>query len=1420
MKRTTWLRKTLGIIPLVLLVLVGAATIALRLYLSSAAATQQIAERLQGMIGGRVEIESAQIGLLGDSSVRGIQVYEPGEPNKPWLRIDDVTADMSVLSLLLGKSPDDIHLNGARVTLRFDSGGRLLTKLPTKKEGGAARLPRIHLVGGELTFDQQHRSPMIIRNVNADLGTGDKGLILKGTIGDPFWGDWKADGDFNSDGSKGRLTLATEKVVVTMPKLKSIPFVPPSVWQEIEVEGTTPARLELDVETSGDKTSVHYRAEISPRDARVRVPSIDLEAMQASAKAVVADEIIEVENAQGKTAGGSILASGKLNFHDEPTRLVLKAGVQDVVLHDLPPSWKVPQNINGKLTGSANVILTLKQGKVETAGSGDGVIRDASWSGIPMEPVRLTMHPEGGRFRFHQQEPASRSEKKEGDTQTRANYPNPDPSFARFEKVKLKKQVEPKSEGGFLQNAPAEMVNQLGRGIKAVADGLAKGIGAAAKGLGKVKPPSKPGEEPTYLDMDLNLQNVDLAQLMQKLKLNLPYAITGRVTIQVHASIPINTAGDLKAYRLRGTAKLPSFNMAGLEMTNVEAKVRYANGVLDLENLNGQMPSSKDGPPAASGNEKAGKFDGNARVEVVPRGDLQASLTLDQIPLDALLNPILASPQRQQGKEGALLALRAGILSGTVQARAPLMKLSDPASWRGTANLSVPNAVVYGIPLRQASAKLDVDEMRARLSTLKANVEGAPLTGEAEVRLQDAYPFKAELHLGSSDLKTLNRLAPAFRPPFALKGRTQLDGTASGTLKPLQFDTKGKVHARNLVVERFTVDDLSFRWSKDKDDLKLEKIEMALYGGGVTGMARLPLDAAAPGSADLDIRNLDVQAMAKALPAFPVRLEGKISGSVKGTLAAAAGNKPRAWTSEVVVTAPQLRVQGIPADKLTGTINSRAGKTTYDLKGETLGGTFNIKGDLPVPENKEEETRRRGEEETRRRGDKEKNASPLLLVSSSPRLEDGTDETVGRGRFELRDARLSSLWRVYNITGALANLEGRFSIFLDYRHVGPDLTPIGEGYFRIVNIRWAEDYLGSGLQGNVHLTANSVQFVNVTGGVAGGSLLGQFVFGLTTNTRGSFHINLQQVEASRLLAPLPAVAANVKGPVDLNLRGTIGRDWDGGGGITLSRVLIYGMEITEWRIPLTFGFAPQQGTGELAIRDSQARLAQGRATFEGTMNWGNGLRLVGRLLFYQVDLRTLLRNSPDVSSYASGRVSGRVDLAGSEMRSLNDLTANVQVKMEQGQALQMPVLRQITPYLRPGASSSTFRSGEMKGRLAGGIFRIQHATLVGDFIKLYIIGTVNLAGNLDLDVTAQTGLYCLNPKQTNTLSSRIPLIGAIPRIILYEASSLLAAAVVHLTVTGTVRAPVVRIQPLVMLTEDLIRFFLGRALELGIPNSP
>src|SRR5262249_54432441 len=156
---------------------------------------------------------NAQIGLVGDSTVRGIQVYAEGDDSKPWLQIDDVTADMSALSALRGQSPDAIGLQGARVALRFSSSGHLGAQLPSHKKG-PAQIPRLHIENGELTLDQEGQPPMIIHGINADIASAGGALTLTGTVTDTFWGHWTAQGAFDSSGGTGSITLDTAAVQV------------------------------------------------------------------------------------------------------------------------------------------------------------------------------------------------------------------------------------------------------------------------------------------------------------------------------------------------------------------------------------------------------------------------------------------------------------------------------------------------------------------------------------------------------------------------------------------------------------------------------------------------------------------------------------------------------------------------------------------------------------------------------------------------------------------------------------------------------------------------------------------------------------------------------------------------------------------------------------------------------------------------------------------------------------------------------------------------------------------------------------------------------------------------------------------------------------------------------------------------------
>jgi translocation and assembly module TamB len=235
---------------------------------------------------------------------------------------------------------------------------------------------------------------------------------------------------------------------------------------------------------------------------------------------------------------------------------------------------------------------------------------------------------------------------------------------------------------------------------------------------------------------------------------------------------------------------------------------------------------------------------------------------------------------------------------------------------------------------------------------------------------------------------------------------------------------------------------------------------------------------------------------------------------------------------------------------------------------------------------------------------------------------------------------------------------------------------------------------------------------------------------------------------------------------------------------------------------------------EVVVSESSAQIGRGRAKVNAEVcRDANGLRLSGNLNLLDADLRHLVSAASEVTSYAQGQVSMRVEFAGSNVRSLNDLTADIDGTLHQVQARQMPGLSLLVPFLGPGAGNSTFQDGDLKARLGAGVIRVQRLGLAGTYLALVLEGNITLQGRLDLDVSARTGsLLGIDPLLLRVLSLRIPPVGPLPIALILRTSELLANQVVHLRLTGTVKNPQVEAQPVRLLSDTATRFFLASAL--------
>jgi translocation and assembly module TamB len=1296
--------------------------------LSSSLAREQVRGRMEAMLGVPVKVESVRIGLFSGSTFTRLQVdqRDAAAQAPPWLRVDRVEAGISAIGLLLGHAmPREMSLQGVSLELRFDPSGRLLTRLPRLKSGGGP-MPALRLEAGRLTLAWEGRAPLVLRGIRGVLHDAPDGTCLEGTIDEPEWGQWTFGGDYRVAGGTFTLDLHNAGTHLTTDQVRRLPFVSPTVCDKVRAEGDTSVDCSLRYSTT--KADVHYRVALKPENTRVRIASIDLDADGARGAVVVEDGKVSLRDMVGRTAGGEIATDADFDFTTPVYRLHFNPiRVRGARLKDLPPKW-LPERVvrlGGVLTGAARLEVVIDKDGVRTSGEGRGTI-DTTLADKPAK-IGLDLHAEGKNFDFRPASPECRSS-------LRAALLR---SSVAVEQPARDKPTLPTRSVNEMSRALGELGQVIAAGAKALLDG--------AKEVGKALDPAKP---PTYLTASLKLDDVDIPKLMRQLGVTLPVPLTGRLSFDVQLDLPINATTDYKAYRFRGTARVNNADVAGLSLPEARARVRLDRGVLNLDELRGSVAPARKGDPA-------GGFSGTARVGVFPLGDLDAALSVEHLPLDVLLNRLPGTSN-----------LAHGLLDGEAKLQVPVSRLSDPAAYTATATLRSDRLEGYGLALTRTTARLSLQRGIARVEEVRAAVEGAPLTADAEADLTaKGAPYTGKAEFQQADLRVLTRLAPAYRPPFTVEGTLGVTARLRGTLTPLMVTADGTAKATKVEIALVHLDEVTLAWAHDGDSLSLTDVDARLAGGRVTGKATLPFAAARTGKLELKAADLEAKDLAGALRPLPLRLDGRLSGTLTASLAAADKAGARETTLDAELTSGRLRIQTVPTQRVKATLRQVPGRLAYKVEGEVLGGKF-------------------------------------VLQGQRSRL--GADGPDG-GRLRLAGARLSLLGAALDMPERLEPLRGRVDLELGYTQ-GADGKLSGTGRVSMTNVRWNGTEITDSLRGDLRLTGEDVQLRDFSGSIGDGVARGTAVVPLWRRG-GWFRLTLERVEAERLLAPFAGATPFLTGPLDADLRGSLGDAWRGSGQVTLHRGQTFGVEVADWRLPVEFGFQPGSGEGYLSVRDSTAQLGHGRAQGHATLRWGEGVSLEGLLTFFNADLRTLLRSAGETATLPNGRLSGRLEFGAANLRSENDLVANFDAHLHQTQAFQLPVLSALTPYLAPGSGSTTFDHGSIRARLSNGVVRVQHLGLTGSLLRVLIEGTVNLQGRVDLDATASTGDLG-NAVALQLLATRIPAVGPVPVGLIAQVSAFFANRVIHLRITGTLRNPVIRVDPVDLLTEEAVRYFV------------
>jgi uncharacterized protein involved in outer membrane biogenesis len=1384
----------------VVLVVIASGAILVRYFTRSSRVAGEVTTRLEAIYGGPVRVEGVDVGL-SSSTVSGFELFEEGSDvagSSPWLKVGSLSVDVSLWDLIRGNAmPTKVAVKPATILLRFDREGRLLTRFPASSGGQADKfdissLPVIDIEQGEIVFRKAGQPDVVARNVSARLSREEGGkLTLAGTADSTELGKLVLDGKIDGQSPRAIVTLKTDtKVHVNQAVLDRLPFVPASILEEAQIaEGDLAA--ELTIQFAWPSRTLHYRLEAAPENTTVSVPALGLAVQGTQGKLIVADNLVQLRGIRGKAFGGDVEIEGDLDFQGEVWKLTLsKIKGTDLNVGDLPEDWGIPAFARttipmGKFSGSASLEVTIRPGSfAPTAvdsliGLAGVVTGPGSWLApitaltcVPRSEIQArskgkgkVVGSDGSSAEFDWKLPL-RKPAVHGVSQTPA--PGAAGALAPPQRLLLAAMVA----NTFLLQASAGMgdypeINvKLGRAAGSLhsgVDGLLREIvdvgGRLVGNLPKrIEPaPTKPDAPPNYLDLNLKLKDVDLGPFVKSLGVKLDFPVEGKLSFQVKASIPVDRTGDLQAYKAKGSAQVKQLALAGVKVEAVDADFEYKGGVLDLTNLTGRFfAAEKSKDPAA------GTFRGTGKLQVAPLGELSAAVTLDRVPLSAVAG------------EAAARVPFDGTLSGKLTARAPADKLKDLASVQGNGTLSSDRMSAYGLSLTQVSASVQLAGGVVRLSDLQGKLEGTPITASAELKIDGAFPFQGQLMLKDWDLSALQKLAGQTKEsPLPVSGSFTTSVDVQGALRPFKLAASGDASTAGLKVNTFHVSSGKLHWETDGARVNLTNLDVRLYGGAVTGTAILPLQEQIAGTVSLKLAKLEARELVKDL-AVPIKVDGQIDGVLKGTFPPVADGKTRTANFDLDVTAPKLRVQNIPTEKLHGKVDYKDGAFDYKLEGKTLGGTFDLEGQIPGAAVKKESK---------------------------------------KGRLRIENVSVSRLAEALNLQDALP-LTGRLSIELDFTHETPSRQPTGSGRLRIANLRLRGTPLATEVDGELQLSDGLLRLREIGGEIAQGRFRASLAYNFNEPTRSRFSLALDNVEASELLAPW--LGDRIKGPLNARIRAALGAEWRGTIDLELARGEVFGLEVTQWRLPAEFTYAASSGLAQIDIYETSATVARGRVVGKATLSWDTSLRVEGNLRFSGVDVQTFLRQTIGPSELGGGQMTGRFEFAGSNVRSVNDLTGNLMATFSQAQALQLPILRQVAPYVGMGPST-TFQRGDLRSRLDRGVFRIQQLALEGGKLQLHVNGTVSLEGRLNLGVVAKTG--DVGAPVLGVIATRIPIAGPVPQLVLQEASVVLARRVIYLEVSGTTHNPVIRLRPLPLLTDEVVRFFLNRS-NLPVPLSP
>jgi hypothetical protein len=820
---------------------------------------------------------------------------------------------------------------------------------------------------------------------------------------------------------------------------------------------------------------------------------------------------------------------------------------------------------------------------------------------------------------------------------------------------------------------------------------------------------------------------------------------------------------------LTGTWKQPLALQGGGQV--VGRRLQFDQNTIEALQFNYQLKPGELNITGLQASVYRGRITGSASLAI---GDKPGgSATLDLAGIDAAAAAAgLGSPS---------ITAR-GALNGSVQFTIPPGAIAQRQQWTGAAELRLDQLNVFAWQLQSIQlADMQLANGQFRAPNITAQLDGQPLRASATLDLQAPFNLSADFDLKQLRVDRLTAIPQLASLRQRIAGLVDLTAHVDATLEPLQINARGTTAARGLAFDNHRIDQLAFAFNLTPQSLAVSNINAQLYGGQLSGDATIPLSKEVATTGSINWSAIDAGRTLGEFAKLPFSIQGNTNGNAKLTIPPGQLSSPATWDADLNISLPNVVVNRLEIASITARLAQHNRQLTYHAEGTLFAGTLQLEGT------------------------RDANAPTSGLAA------------LGNVQLRLNNARLGTAVDATLVPSKRpTSVDGTFSLNASGSAIDAGWSWRGDASLSELTV--ANERITPGVTLRLAGVDSRVMLEQFSGEFAGGQLSGSGQWRFDSG-RGVFRVGLRNARIEQLYALTdPTSESPVTGPIDINLNVHPSSTWRIAGAVASPRLEAGGLRFSNVRIPVDVDWSPATNRARLYSTSISTSLAGGRVAGRLSAESSYGLTLDGNLRFTRVDVGVLSREIGSQSAYGRGRLTGTLTMTGRDMHSINDLRARLAADLDDTQATSIPVVSQLQSFI-PGfaiAGSGGFQQGRLEAHLARGVVHVDRLSLASSQMQLYVTGLLNLPGRLRLDATVALG-QGNNPLFAQLLLTRLAAYTVPPAALLIQANDFLANRVIHAEIGGTISRPVVRLQPLKILREELVRFFLREATGAVLP---